>query len=893
MVGLVLAMIVGALCAFQPMVGLACALILLLLALVIPRSILVVYGLTLLLPLVGGAARGAVIPFLRLGQAVLVIGCILFVIARPGRLGKVRLTALDLAFALYFLAGSIFPVLVLIYRGGHLDLNSTDNIYGVSPLQTLLGPLQYYLLYRIVVATISSEEQVKRVLELSLIASIIVAIIGILQKVFSPVQRFLAIYYPSITLHSVATIDQRITSTLESYSGLAAYLSFTIITALACYSIQQRQKISPLLLIATILLDSIALVLTGTLAAWIGLAIGIVVVFLLGGRIPKMAIFALAGIIIAVLIFNPFISARLSEQLGSGAAQGLLPQSFAFRIMLWKDFFFPAIGQRLLLGAGPDPAVLSSWSTEESQYLSLLLRGGLFYFFSYLLLIGFAGLICWRQIKQRSADTGRTVAIATLAILVSMSAMNVTSAYFTYIGGTQIIWTFLAMMVASGQLKALESQSALSQDRGTNNHTLSQLHRSYRHLTLLSRLLDWHLMKDSFIVGAGSMLARLLGLLFSTLLAHLLATDDFGVFRYIIGLVNIVTIAATASPASFARFLAIHRDDPQARDRYFSNGVVGLLCLLGASLLIAAPLLWFLHALNWGTISCIIGMNAFYGYLAVVRGLSSAWKMSLTYVLSNIALIIALFIFVFFFKLRTAPVAVAIYGLTNLVPICLLELTRPMILRFRPGLISKSVLLELARFAVPVMIAVGIYSIWAELDIVLVENFRPHAAGSYAAAKTLVGAFIIVPSVIAMVLMPRIAAMESKKSKQYCTGAALAALLISMIGLSCVYLWGHKLISLAFGQRYNDAYFPLLLQSIGMSIFSVYAVLESVIIGRGRPRLSVQAMLIALISTGISGFWLTPRLGSTGAGLAFIIGAVLGTGVMVFNTWMFLHSEQK
>ncbi len=462
-VGIVLIIILVGLTSFNPFLGMTSALVLLLWILVTPRPILIVYGLVLIVPLTGGLARGAVVPFLRVGQALLVLAFILFLFARSSPLGKSRLTAIDLAFALFFLSEAVFPILALYYRGEHLNLSDTQNIYEVSPLQTLLGPLQYYLLYRIVAATISSEKHIKTILELSFIASIIISAIGILEKIVPPIRTFIETYYPPIGLTTFPDFEVRIASTLQFYNGLASYLDFAIVLALTCYATGKRLRIHPLLLAATILLSSIALVLTGTFAAWIGLAVGAITVFILIGRVPKLAIFILFGTALAAIIFQPFLLARLDQQLGVGAAQGLLPQSLAFRIRLWQNLFLPAIGQHLLFGAGPAPAVLQIWPAEESQYFYLLLRGGLFYLFSYLLLIGVAVTTCWRQIKSKSSDASYPVAIALLAILVVLSVMNVSNEYFTLAGGTQIIWMLLAIVVASRQCRLVRSSVPVEQ----------------------------------------------------------------------------------------------------------------------------------------------------------------------------------------------------------------------------------------------------------------------------------------------------------------------------------------------------------------------------------------------------------------------------------------------
>ncbi len=924
-VGIVLVVILGGLSSFNPLIGVVSASVLLLLVLVAHRPILIVYGLIVILPLTAGLARGAAVPLLRVGQALLVVGFILFLLARPTCQGKGRLTIIDLAFALFFLSEAVFPVLFLYYRGEHLQITDTNNIYGVSPIQTLLGPIQYYLLYRIVVATIDSEKQILTVLKLSFFASIAVSAIGILEMASPAFRTIFEFYYPPVsTTDTISDSATRIASTLQHYSGLGAYLTFTIILALACCTARKRLKISALFLTVTLLLNSIALVLTGTFATWIGLALGIVMVFLLVRRLPKMVVLALIGIILAVLLFQPFISARLEQELGAGAIQGFLPQSFAFRITLWQQLFLPAVGQYLPFGAGPSPVVLQSWPAEETQYLYMLLRGGLPYFFSYFLLMGVAIAVCRRQLKRKSEDASRLISIALLAILVCINVMNVSGAYFTYAGGTQIIWTLLAMLVASEQFNMLESSAAATILDGKwqmvrlpfhsppalaaptvvyrlatessvlypGRLTVPRRDGHLQHFASLVRLPDWHFVKDSVVVGTGSTFARVLGLLFWILLAHFLTPDDIGFVRYSITLAGILAIAASASPISLSRFLAANPDDQQACDRYFSNGLLGAAVLTAASLLISVPLLWLLHTLNLGTILCIVGLSGFFFYFAVVRGMNNAWKMGLAYFLSNTVQMAVLLVVLGFFKLHTVTAALMIYGLTFLTPI-LFELIRPIALRFHPSLISRSTLLELARFAIPVVTSSAVYTIWFGTDVLLIENFDPHAAGSYAAAKTLAGAFIFIPSAINIVLMPRVANLGLHKSKRYTAGAVLATFVLCLFGLVIVAVEGHKLIALTFGERYSDAYLPLLVMSTGMSIYSIYIILEGFIIGSGWPMLAVKALAVALVSTLVTGLWLIPRLGTLGASLSFTVGATFSTVAMLLQTWLVFRKEKQ
>lgn len=462
--GVVLIAILAGVTGFSSFLGMLIALVLFLMVLVIPRPILIVYGLALIMPLTDGLARGAVVPILRLGQSLLVLASVLFLLAKSTPQGKSRLTAIDLAFALFFLSETVFPVLALYIRGEHLDLTNPGPYGTAAPVQTLLGPLQYYLVYRIAVATIISEKQIATVLKLSFIASIVVSLIGILENFVGPVYTFIQTYYPPIAWANTGPLyGTRITSTMESYVGLASYLTATLIVALACSTVRKGLKIHPLLLSTTLLFDSMALLLTGTFSSFFGLAIGAAVVFLLLRRLPRWIIIALIGVALSVLFFQSFFSARLAFWLGQ-TGQGAFP-TFNYRIMLWKDIFLPAVGQNLLFGAGPAPAALNAWPTEETQYLSLLLRGGLPYFFSYFLLMGAATAICWHRFKNKSDDLVRTVAIAALGIIVAINIMNVSSLYFTYPGITQTLFMLLAIVVASKQLEVQELLTTIEQTR--------------------------------------------------------------------------------------------------------------------------------------------------------------------------------------------------------------------------------------------------------------------------------------------------------------------------------------------------------------------------------------------------------------------------------------------
>src|SRR5260370_34969993 len=82
-VGIVLTVMLAGLTGFNPLLGMASALVLFLLVLVVSRPVMIVYGLVLIMPLTDGLARRAIFTVSRLGPALSGVGFILFFFASP------------------------------------------------------------------------------------------------------------------------------------------------------------------------------------------------------------------------------------------------------------------------------------------------------------------------------------------------------------------------------------------------------------------------------------------------------------------------------------------------------------------------------------------------------------------------------------------------------------------------------------------------------------------------------------------------------------------------------------------------------------------------------------------------------------------------------------------
>ncbi len=90
----------------------------------------------------------------------------------------------------------------------------------------------------------------------------------------------------------------------------------------------------------------------------------------------------------------------------------------------------------------------------------------------------------------------------------------------------------------------------------------------------------------SAISGGGQVLARVLGVLFSVVVARAFGPADFGIVRYAIGVAGIASIAVGPLPTMLSRYLATYRHESREVDRYFTNGLglivfILLLTLIG------------------------------------------------------------------------------------------------------------------------------------------------------------------------------------------------------------------------------------------------------------------------------------------------------------------------
>ena len=389
-------------------------------------------------------------------------------------------------------------------------------------------------------------------------------------------------------------------------------------------------------------------------------------------------------------------------------------------------------------------------------------------------------------------------------------------------------------------------------------------------------------LSQSFISGIGYTLARVLGLLFTVVVARAFGPADFGLIRSIISVAGLVTIVVAPLPTTLSRYLATYRNDSGEVDRYFTNSMVIITAMLLCTLTATG---WYLReeplTLTLGTLLVACGITAFNTYTELTRGLDNIWRMSHYYVVANLVQLMAVVLCFSGLALHSVGLALAIYGLSPLLPILFFELRARSPARLRLRLITPTTMWKLCYFSVPLVIAHASYTIWGTLDLLIVEQgLGPQSAGIYAAAKTAVLVFLFVPYAVTTVAL-RYFARGSKRDAQRSLLLSAGASIIASAALVAGF-WGFSgpLVKAVFGQRYSSASHLLILLAAGMAVYTVYLNFETWMVAKGYPWLHALGMSTTMIVSTIVELVLLPHRGLQGVAIGSTVGIAAGTVVI-------------
>jgi hypothetical protein len=434
------ALVLGVATAVQPVLALAAVAFVLVVVWTTAQPVRAAYLLVLVVPLVVGMSRGLIVPFLRPNEllVLLLLGLAILRATFGPSDGQIRLgplTAVDRAFGVLFVFGSLVPLATLLYRGG---------VPSAEDGQQLLSLLKYYVGYRLVLALVPGEREMLIVARVMVAASVIVAFIGLLQieRVFE-IHEWLATYFSAGQVRE-ALEHRRATSTLGVWQALGVYLSVHAALAAALLATATPRGAWRWLLAGALVVDVLGALATTTLTAVLALAIALGLVALFTRRVGRTIVLAAPVLVIALLIFQTVIQERVNYQYHSWGASGEMPVTWEYRIYNLTKVFWPQVQDNLLFGVAPSVSQELTWQFPENQVMYLLYQGGLLYVAAYLLFIGVVLRCTWRYL-QRLQGPGLAVARTAFIAWVLILVLGLLDPHLTMAGEADAAWALLAL----------------------------------------------------------------------------------------------------------------------------------------------------------------------------------------------------------------------------------------------------------------------------------------------------------------------------------------------------------------------------------------------------------------------------------------------------------------
>ena len=407
---------------------------------VIARPVIGAYTLVAVVPPASGLRAGLPVPQFRLSEILIAsIGVLLLLLARPGHTPRWR--AFDWLALGYAVANAILGAFDLLSRGTPITIAEANK---------LLGPMQFFFLYRAVLTTLTTERQRRVALRLLLFASVPVSLLAMFQEMHVPGIAALLASATDSQLFATTVGVSRATGPFAIWHDLGSYLFVIVLLGVALLVNQSWRIMKPRTLAGIVVLAGIALITTVSITPIAGTAAG-VLVLAVTARPRQQWVVRVAGLIVLLSVaFGPILAARFREQFALQAPIKqipYLPETINFRVAVWTTEFLPVIAKHLPTGYGPDFPPTLAFTSTESIYVTLLLRGGLPLLFLY------AGLMLTLAFRARDLrnDPGverRTMARVLFVLIVLVVFMQITTNYFVNAGFPFLFWILAALLTA-------------------------------------------------------------------------------------------------------------------------------------------------------------------------------------------------------------------------------------------------------------------------------------------------------------------------------------------------------------------------------------------------------------------------------------------------------------
>jgi len=375
------------------------------------------------------------------------------------------------------------------------------------------------------------------------------------------------------------------------------------------------------------------------------------------------------------------------------------------------------------------------------------------------------------------------------------------------------------------------------------------------------------------VVFVGNVVARGLGFLFPVVIARATGKSDFALVYFFVNTGFFVgELVLAGFPTALTRYLAAPGN--VGRGTWLLTSWVAGIPLLAISLVagVAFAIRGDASPALLGMV--IVGLTIDAYYFGALRGLHRFGLLVAYRVGANLAQILIV-LFTWQVGLATVPVIVAIYSMSYLIPMALIEWRAAPVrsLWYRVSWPTPSYMRDMAQFGIPAVVSGVAYAAIVGLDVFWVRILAPDSLAVYGAARTLAMPMSLVSFAISVVLMPKVAIAKGEER-----GRLLVQGLATTAGVGFAAVVGYLLLSdpvvgFVYPPAFGDAagLLPLLATAMGMMGF--YSVLSQWWMGTGRATIPATTLVVGAITSCVAHASLDATLGATGAAIAMALGA--------------------
>jgi len=403
-----------------------------------------------------------------------------------------------------------------------------------------------------------------------------------------------------------------------------------------------------------------------------------------------------------------------------------------------------------------------------------------------------------------------------------------------------------------------------------------------------SQTTEGSFIKNSAIVAIGFTLARALGIGFSFALAGVIHPDTYGYIQYSISLALILAIVTMPfAQHLLARLISVHAEDQQKSEEIASNFYVVMVGLFIVTLAVVIPIFILTDTFNPGALLIFFGVTIFYSYYGMARGFVFSVRLAMVFVASNaIQLILILFIY-HVLKLQSGLPALAVYGLSYLAPVGVLLAFYPFPVGFRRRHLSWPRMKEMLWASVPLWISQAGYAFATFIDFFLLQQLLNNAAvGLYAFTRQVCIMFDFLPMGLYTVLMPKIAAVDNRRTRLRLIAMAMGATVVVNGVVLVIFLLLYPWFIQTFYPQYELDTDIVLIMALAQTVWGLQGIISNAVIGANRAGLDSANRLIPIVLMPIIGLILIPMMGIRGAALMSLITACVATLAYPVQLWL-------